>query len=739
MYNAVGELELIAPSMPPGRSFLAGVYASPLEDGGQPTIKYMYDLLTLMSSQRRLGVIGSVIYDGYPSPDVDETCDPMWPLSSEGCAVAAAYGPAEPWKSDDDSLDHHNISMSAWVSTCNAHGSVQTAALVHTNAPVMRWQSRVDSAGTFGYRVDVTVAASQDTVWTSGNVWLGNWPPSSPSFPGLCVYSGPPLQRGATYNFSVVEWQSTNAAGVNVSKTWTVGTGSFTAAADLRSARTELMAELRNPNMTQLWRSSSQSLWSRVEPSGFLPLSPGNGDRTASMYVRDAAGMLVGILELGPTRWPVAQKAARFLLHSLRCTQRAVFGPGCMVAPNLTFPPEVLIGDCPQPRRAAGKCVHNTAIVGVGVNEETDAAFYVIAAWGRVVTVANDTALEAEFYETLKAYIVAYLGRGVAPRGAHSPYWDEQLGLLWNPRLEHSRLSRYWSTYDALTNSFAVEALRVMIDAAGRQEPSNTELIADWERFRARIIHGLHTSLAYAGVETQQRPIYAELRGRVDNGSGFPSPLAAELLFGMSWVQLSVINCLVSNMSSAGASGAIMQAVEGLGILPERLDDTFAAHSMSGSFLWVDVDEPELSALVLVTHINSSRLRTPVHAISGHSSTNNTWCRTVSWPAPQPQCEVGCPCPARVVIGKGLGWETGWATHREQWTRLIALTRWLAKAHHVGAQPLFAEFLDYDCIRRLDEGTTGATNCWGDPASGVQLAWWVWGQALLRRKLGMSF
>ena len=31
---------------------------------------------------------------------------------------------------------------------------------------------------------------------------------------------------------------------------------------------------------------------------------------------------------------------------------------------------------------------------------------------------------------------------------------------------------------------------------------------------------------------------------------------------------------------------------------------------------------------------------------------------------PPGTCLPGCPCPARVVIGKGLGWETGWASCR---------------------------------------------------------------------------
>jgi hypothetical protein len=115
------------------------------------------------------------------------------------------------------------------------------------------------------------------------------------------------------------------------------------------------------------------------------------------------------------------------------------------------------------------------------------------------------------------------------------------------------------------------------------------------------------------------------------------------------------------------------------------------------------------------------------------------WCQTVSWPFGG-TCHPDCPCPARVVIGKGLGWETGWAAHRGRWTRLIAITRWLGTAHHVEKQPLFGEDLDYDCLRAVEHGTEVAPSngrCWGDAGNGVQIGWWVWGQALMRRKLGL--
>ena len=77
----------------------------------------------------------------------------------------------------------------------------------------------------------------------------------------------------------------------------------------------------------------------------------------------------------------------------------------------------------------------------------------------------------------------------------------------------------------------------------------------------------------------------------------------------------------------------------------------------------------------------------PGYVPSPPSPAASTWCETVSWPFGG-TCKPGCPCPARVIIGKGLGWEIGWAAHRERWTRLIAVHRWLGAAHHVEKEAL---------------------------------------------------
>ena len=58
------------------------------------------------------------------------------------------------------------------------------------------------------------------------------------------------------------------------------------------------------------------------------------------------------------------------------------------------------------------------------------------------------------------------------------------------------------------------------------------------------------------------------------------------------------------------------------------------------------------------------------------------------------------------LIRKGLGWETGWAAHRERWTRLIAIHRWLGAAHHVEKEALYGEDMDYDCLKAPERDKT---------------------------------
>ena len=98
---------------------------------------------------------------------------------------------------------------------------------------------------------------------------------------------------------------------------------------------------------------------------------------------------------------------------------------------------------------------------------------------------------------------------------------------------------------------------------SSRQDPGGqgAAAVARWERYRTAIVEkGLGGSLAYAGAETAGKSIYAEFYGHV-NGYGADSDRQryelgdpAPLVMGMSWVQLAVVNNLLSHLSSAGGA-----------------------------------------------------------------------------------------------------------------------------------------------------------------------------------------
>ena len=91
------------------------------------------------------------------------------------------------------------------------------------------------------------------------------------------MYEGPGLAARATYTFKVEEWQVADHAGHNVTARWSAGSGSFTTAAAMPTPKEELAAVLSNANNSLLWSTSRDSVWQRVEPSGFLPTSVSGG------------------------------------------------------------------------------------------------------------------------------------------------------------------------------------------------------------------------------------------------------------------------------------------------------------------------------------------------------------------------------------------------------------------------------------------------------------------------------
>lgn len=300
-------------------------------------------------------------------------------------------------------------------------------------------------------------------------------------------------------------------------------------------------------------------------------------------------------------------------------------------------------------------------IVSLDTIDQTDATFYLITAWGRYVQLTADTQMERDYYALLSKYATHYLapnasslGSGGSPshpqKGGGVPYFNQSLSLLWNANLEHSRLGSYWSAYDALTNSFAAEGLRVLAQAATRLGLQHEA--QHWEMLRGHIMRGINTSLST--TDELGNSVYAELRGHPNDFSEDKQQVGySPLLRGISYENIVPLVLGISGIHAGDADVSVGVADPMHGLDTQRLDNTWALYRRLGSFQWVNQD-PELSAFVLTTHVNvSAFVNPPVTA-----GVTPDWCAyTGQWNV-APSCPAydgqSCACASFAVIGLSL-------------------------------------------------------------------------------------
>eukprot|EP00656_Telonema_subtile_P039076 TRINITY_DN44217_c0_g1_i1.p1 TRINITY_DN44217_c0_g1~~TRINITY_DN44217_c0_g1_i1.p1 ORF type:complete len:295 (-),score=39.81 TRINITY_DN44217_c0_g1_i1:91-975(-) len=291
-----------------------------------------------------------------------------------------------------------------------------------------------------------------------------------------------------------------------------------------------------------------------------------------------------------------------------------------------------------------------------------------------------------------------------------------------------------------LTQSFAIVALESLDLAATAQ--GLTDDAATWQKLRSALLHGVDSSLS-AQNPLSGKQVYAELRGHPNGFSEDKDAVGySPLLWGLSYENIVPVVIGLSGMNRSASP----EQMAALGVDTQKLDNTWETYRQLGQFQWVN-QQPELSAFLPTTHVNASGLSSPpVSAVGTNSSWcaySGNWARSDACPAYGSQT---CACAQFAVIGKSLGWELGWAAHRQWYTRLIVLHRWLGAAAHVEITQLFGESYDYSCIKqgeRTGFEAMNATNprgsgCWGDPGNGVQIGWFLWGEALARAAVGIS-
>ena len=151
---------------------------------------------------------------------------------------------------------------------------------------------------------------------------------------------------------------------------------------------------------------------------------------------------------------------------------------------------------------------------------QPDTVLALAHAWLAYANAAPNTPEDRAFIEESYPIVVEFV-RAFSDTG----YISDELKLMRNPYLEHSRDVRKWNCYDMVTNSYASEVFHELAQfASARGEKSDA---AEWERLAELIREGISENLV---TELDGKRIYAELID-LDHDS--------ELIKGLSWVNYS--------------------------------------------------------------------------------------------------------------------------------------------------------------------------------------------------------
>eukprot|EP01062_Namystynia_karyoxenos_P056771 TRINITY_DN4769_c1_g1_i1.p1 TRINITY_DN4769_c1_g1~~TRINITY_DN4769_c1_g1_i1.p1 ORF type:complete len:916 (+),score=177.71 TRINITY_DN4769_c1_g1_i1:66-2750(+) len=479
------------------------------------------------------------------------------------------------------------------------------------------------------------------------------------------AYAGPPLLPRTPYRALLLAWE---VAENGTRRALAPQLAGFRACPGLPSARAEAARLLAGRRHRDLYFGTLASLRGRVHPDGFVPTSVARREAKSGMFVRDTAALLLALLAVGGELATIAL-VLRFISSAMRGMQ------------------------APRVPRYISKDEQGSVHVGGGgardpsAADQPDAAFMLLLAWARYLYASGDAALARQTWLPLRRVLDNYLA--IAPVGeAGGPkqrYYDAALGLLWNPEFEHSRRStrtRFLSTYDLVTNAFAVGALAWLVPlvAEGGVLHGHAEA-APYALALQQLSDGVHRSLWCEGA-------YAELRFR-------DSPDRA--LCGYSFASLAPAAALGIHAADGGPARQWLR--------PAAADAAVHAYYRLGSFEWRDAN-----------------------------SGGRPWRVPHAFADPPPQAggafaarwgSAGAAAPF-AVLGKGVAWELAWRCAQGQWARALGLLRWLG-THTVS--PLYGEQYFYEDYLRGDEW-------WHDPGNAEQSGWLVWAVAHCRRLAG---
>lgn len=192
---------------------------------------------------------------------------------------------------------------------------------------------------------------------------------------------------------------------------------------------------------------------------------------------------------------------------------------------------------------------------------QADANYMLIHAWTNYVFNCDNSKEDSEFISASYPIICKF-----ASYYLDNELYNNDLNLILNPSLEHSRLGRYWVAYDLITNVFASQSLFELSKIASALNDSDNS--KKFLHYSERIKTGIYTNLV---AELDGKMIYAEF---------YDAEHGMEFYKGISWVNLAPV------------------AAEWYGIDHEIMKNTYEAYKKHGAVNMYGFDCPASEATI---------------------------------------------------------------------------------------------------------------------------------------------
>ncbi|MDD2392906.1 MAG: hypothetical protein PHN99_01435 [Eubacteriales bacterium] len=302
---------------------------------------------------------------------------------------------------------------------------------------------------------------------------------------------------------------------------------------------------LTEGNVGKVYKSTYDSLISRVGQDGFLPESVAEGGYGQVMFCRTTGGIVRLLIETD--EYETAAKITGFALESaIRMGRRRI--------PHIAFKPYL---------NDRGEIEQQFSM-----DNQPDGALHVIKSYAELcLTDRISEDFEDKYYDFVKDQLVDifdmpyFFYEANCPRDVYPHMFpSESLKLIFNCAFEHSREGRRWNTFDLLTQSFGGASLEKMAALAERKgDHSSAEFFVE----RSKLLReGIDEFLTRT---VDDKKVYLEMR--------LPDGEWGKPFDAMSWVNFSPVAAQWEALDGSVLDNTVDLAVRHLRLAAPHAED----------------------------------------------------------------------------------------------------------------------------------------------------------------------